>query len=176
MHTSFSLPQAYLLFLFFFIEFAYSQSSSCPPPNVGNKIGQDCSAVICNAPPTSTSSSITVLATPVTGSNLKKRAAWDPIDQNNVTWPPEGYAYMVSPFYKPAAVLRECSGSIVTSFDTIHANLNGRGQTWVSQRNLSEPCCTNSTPIRILSGGGSVSTVIQADLYFPGGVLHIVDK
>ncbi|QDS77288.1 hypothetical protein FKW77_004308 [Venturia effusa] len=148
-------------------------STACLPESVGSTVNQNCQEVTCYPPPGANDDPITVLGT--TNTN-KKRDVWDPIDRNNATWPREEYAYQVSPYYKPAAVLRECSGSVVTSFDTIHANLEGRGQTWVSQRNYSEPCCTNSTPIRLISGGGAVSIVLEADIPFPGGILHIVDK
>lgn len=164
--TTFSLISL-LLFLFLRL------GTACVDPAIGSTVDQDCQEITCNPPPAANDDGITVLGTT---SGPKKRDVWDPIDRNNTTWPREGYSYQVSPYYKPAAVLRECSGSIVTSFDTIHANLEGRGQTWVSQRNYSEACCTNSTPIRLISGGGAVSTILQADIPFPGGILHIVDK
>jgi len=170
MHHSILLPQACLLFLSLFVELG----SACLDAGIGSTMNQACQEVVCGADPSTTGDGKTVLGTQKTASG--KRAVLDPVDRNNVTWPAEGYSYQVSPYFKPAAVLRECSGSVVTSFDTIHANLNGRGQTWVSQRNYSTPCCTNSTPIRLFSGGGAISTVIQADIFFPGGVLHIVDK
>jgi hypothetical protein len=164
-------PQACLVFISLFIQLS---STQCLPDGVGSKVKQPCEEVSCGAPASPVGEGVTVIGTPNTA--LGKRAVWDPVDRNNVTWPRPDYSYQVSPYYKPAAVLRECSGSIVTSFDTTHANLNGRGQTWVSQRNYSAPCCADNTPIRLFSGGGAVSTIIQADIRFPGGILHIVDK
>lgn len=90
--------------------------------------------------------------------------------QNQSFIPPE-YRYQVSPYFKPAAVLRGCTGSIVTTYDTADANLDGRGQTVVSQRQ-----CSSDGPIRMVSGLGNVVQVLQEDIYFPGGVIHITDE
>lgn len=128
---------------------------------------QECA---CGAP---SGGSQTVIATP--DSSTSKRDIWD---LDNTTWPRPGYTYQVSPYFKPAAVLRECTGSIVTSYDTIHANLNGRGQTFVSQRNNTS--CVNNTcgaaQIRLYSGHGNFVTIIKEDIFFPGGVIHIADR
>jgi hypothetical protein len=103
---------------------------------------------------------------------LSKRDIWD-----NSSWIPAGYSYQVSPYYKPASVLRECSGSIVTTYDTTDANLNGRGQTVVSQRNQLESSCGNGTQgaITLYSGLGKSVKIIHEDIFFPGGVIHITD-
>lgn len=148
--------------------------SACLDKQVGDTVDQNCQELACSPPPAANDDGITILATET--DDKGKRAVWDPVDRNNTAWPRAGYSYQVSPYYKPAAVLRECSGSVITSFDTTHANLDGRGQSWVSQRNSSEPCCTDSTPIRLISGGGAISTILKADIRFPGGILHIVDK
>jgi hypothetical protein len=87
------------------------------------------------------------------------------------------FPYQVSPYFKTAATLRACSGSVVTTYDTKDANLNGRGQTVVSQRNQHGSCCNNGTqqPIRLFSGLGDSVNVIEEDIFFPGGVMHITD-
>jgi hypothetical protein len=105
--------------------------------------------------------------------SLSKREIWD-----NSSWIPAGYSYQVSPYFKPASVLRECSGSVITTYDTADANLNGRGQTVVSQQNQLESKCGNGTqgPITLYSGLGKSVKVIHEDIFFPGGVIHITDR
>ena len=95
----------------------------------------------------------------------------------NNSWIPSEFRYQVSPYLKTAATLRSCSGSVVTTYDTENSNLYGRGQTVVSQRDLDYSCCnTNLTePIRLFSGLGRSVTVIEEDIFFPGGVIHITD-
>lgn len=168
--SSFTAPSH--LFALLFLVLLHT-GTACLDPGSGSTVDQNSQDTACYPPPAASSDGITMVAEE---QGNKKRQVWDPIDRDNATWPREGFAYQVSPYYKPARVLRGCSGSIVTSFDTTHANLEGRGQTWLSQRNYSEACCTDSTPIRLISGGGAVSIVLKADIRFPGGILHIVDK
>jgi len=79
------------------------------------------------------------------------------------------YPYQISPYFKPAAVLRACTGSIVTTYDTEDANLNGRGQTVVSQRQS----CNSTGPIELFSGLGNSVQVVEEDIFFDGWVIHI---
>jgi hypothetical protein len=81
------------------------------------------------------------------------------------------HPYQASPYYKPAAVLRGCTGSIITTFDTEDANLNGRGQTVVSQRQS----CGSTGPIELFSGLGKSVQIVQEDLFIDGWLVHISD-
>ena len=110
---------------------------------------------------------------PQTDDGPSKRALW-----SNNSWIPSEFRYQVSPYLKTATALRSCSGSAVTTYDTENSNLYGsRGQTVISQRDLDYSYCdTNLTePIRLLSGLGRSVTIIEEDIFFPGGVIHITD-
>jgi hypothetical protein len=167
MHSSVFLPNLYFLI---FSLFGYlGHADNCPSDAAGSELAEWCKELACSSPtPADNSTGTTVIAV---NKDKTKRSVWD-----NSSWIPSDYQYQVSPYYKPAAVLRACSGSVVTTYDTVHANLNGRGQSFVSQRNLSGPCCANSDPIRLFSGRGDNVTIIKEDIFFPGGVIHIADK
>lgn len=109
---------------------------------------------------------------PQDDTKASKRSIW-----NNNSWIPPEFRYQVSPYLKTAATLRACSGSAVTTYDTENANLYGRGQNFVSQRNPDHSCCDTDSkePIRLFSGFGRSVTVIEEDIFFPGGVIHITD-
>ena len=81
------------------------------------------------------------------------------------------YPYQISPYFKPAAVLRACTGSIVTTYDIEDANLNGRGQTVVSQRQS----CSSTGPIELFSGLGKSVQIIEEDIFFNGWLVHITN-
>jgi hypothetical protein len=98
---------------------------------------------------------------------LKRQSAQD----QNFSLLIQEYAYQISPYFKPAAVLRACTGSIVTTYDTEDANLNGRGQTVVSQRRS----CGAAGPIELYSGLGRSVQVIEEDIFWDGWVIHITD-
>ncbi|TLD29604.1 hypothetical protein E2P81_ATG05898 [Venturia nashicola] len=123
------LSKVCFLILSLFIE---RGQADCYKDVAGNDVEVWCPTVACGAPdpPKNGDDGVTVIGVQDPGPGGKlKRELWDPLLLDNSTWPQPGFTYQVSPYYKPGAVLRECSGSVVTSYDTIHANLNGRGQT-----------------------------------------------
>ncbi|KAE9976365.1 hypothetical protein EG327_008158 [Venturia inaequalis] len=175
MYQSLILPNLSFLFLSIFVE---RGQADCLKDVAGNGVKVWCPTVACGSPDPPNNEGVTFIAVQNSGPGDKlKRELWDPLLLDNSTWPPPEYTYQVSPYYKLGAVLRECSGSIVTSYDTIHANLNGRGQTFVSQRNASckESGCTNA-PIKLASGLGEIVTILKEDIKFSWGVMHIADK
>jgi hypothetical protein len=174
MPSSLLLSRACLLLVSLFVV----RGTACLDQTTASTVSKDCQETVCGAPPSSESGGITVFATASDDGPPGKRSVWDSVEFNNTVWPPPGFAYQVSPFYKPAAVLRECSGSVITTFDTLRANLDGRGQTVVSQRNLSASCSSSSCePIRIISGNDTAGVrILRPDIRFPGGILHIVDR
>ncbi|RDW75373.1 hypothetical protein BP6252_06515 [Coleophoma cylindrospora] len=93
------------------------------------------------------------------------------VDLLNITSFVQEYPYQASPYFKPSAVLRGCTGSVVTTFDTEDANLAGRGQTVVSQR----PSCLSTVPIELVSGLGNSVHVIEEDIILDGWLIHITD-
>ena len=107
------------------------------------------------------------------------------------------WRYQLSPDFKDAATLRGFTGSIVSTFESSNALLGGASQSIVShgQRDasaglLSTPSnitrrsdpflqsrdvCTSSAPIHLFSGFGNNVTILQENIPFDGGIIHIVD-
>ncbi|KAL4917363.1 FAS1 domain-containing protein [Aspergillus aurantiobrunneus] len=88
----------------------------------------------------------------------------------------EQYLYQVSDQLLTAASLRAFAGSIIESLDS-DANLGGRGQAVLShgQRDTAVDACSNTTaPIRLYSGLGNNVTILEEDIPFDGGILHII--
>ncbi|KAF2494955.1 FAS1 domain-containing protein [Lophium mytilinum] len=98
------------------------------------------------------------------------------------------YLYQLSPNLVDSAALRGFTGSLVPTLDTQDANLGGSAQVFLShgerdtlstttRRSLHErSLCTNATaPIHLFSGLGNSVTILQADIPFDGGILHVTD-
>lgn len=143
------------------------QSSACPSDV--SKAGSDMSQSLCNSGgggnENGTGGTIFVPRQEPT-----RRRRQD-IQFQNFSLLIQEYPYQVSPYFKPAAVLRACTGSIVTTYDIEDANLNGRGQTVVSQRQS----CGSTGPIELFSGLGRSVQVVEEDIFFDGWVIHITD-
>ncbi|KAL4935556.1 FAS1 domain-containing protein [Aspergillus oleicola] len=89
----------------------------------------------------------------------------------------EQYLYQVTDQYLTAADLRASMGVVVETLDT-DANLGGRGQAVLShgrRENASiEVNVTSTAPVRLYSGLGDNVTIVQEDIPFDGGILHII--
>jgi len=99
------------------------------------------------------------------------------IDFTNESSIPKSLLYQFSPYYKPAAVLKSGTGSVVTTLDIFNSNFGTvRGQSVISQRNTTGGACPVSDPIKLFSGFGDRATVLKEDIFFDGGVIHITDR
>ncbi|KAL4931799.1 fasciclin domain-containing protein [Aspergillus undulatus] len=89
------------------------------------------------------------------------------------------YLYQVTDQYLTAADLRASTGSVMETLDT-DANLSGRGQAVLShgRREQSdvdiETNFTSAPPVRLYSGLGNTVTILQEDIPYDGGILHII--
>jgi len=145
---------------------AKTTTSACPSDVAGSKM----SPALCGSGTGRNSNgtgSKTAFVPQSNGSKLKRQL----VENQNLSLVIQEYPYQVSPYFKPAAVLRGCTGSIVTTYDTEDANLNGRGQTVVSQRQS----CGSAGPIELFSGLGRSVQVIEEDIYWEDWVIHITD-
>jgi hypothetical protein len=171
MHQSILIPRLCFIPILLFVGSTYADYCTSADPNI--TMSSNTQEWGCSGP--STGGQQVTIYLPANDSSSDgsptKRDIWD-----NSSWIPAGFSYQVSPYFKPAAVLRQCSGSVITTYDTKDANLNGRGQTVVSQRAESN-CSANGPqdPIMLYSGLGNVVKIIKEDIFFPGGVIHITD-
>ncbi|KAL3477305.1 FAS1 domain-containing protein [Aspergillus californicus] len=85
------------------------------------------------------------------------------------------YLYQVSDTLLTAEDLRGSTGSIIETLDT-ETNLGGRGQAVLShgQRDIPAASSNTSFPIQLFSGLGNNVTILQEDIQFDGGIIHIV--
>ncbi|KAL4733159.1 FAS1 domain-containing protein [Aspergillus similis] len=85
------------------------------------------------------------------------------------------YLYQVSNQLLTAEILRGFTGSIVETLDT-EANLGGGGQTVLTrgQRGVENACSNTTAPIQLISGLGNTVTIVEEDIPFDGGILHVV--
>ena len=101
--------------------------------------------------------------------------------------PSNQYLYQMSPNLVDSTAMRSLTGSIVQTFDTQDANLDGRPQVFLSHGerdslastgNYSQSLrrrslCTTTSPIHLFSGMGNNVTILKADIPFNGGIMHI---
>ncbi|KAH0556188.1 hypothetical protein GP486_005883 [Trichoglossum hirsutum] len=80
--------------------------------------------------------------------------------------------YQLSPELKTAAILRGRTGGIVETLDIVDANIGGRAQSVLSHGNST--CNVPPAPIQLFSGLGNSVTIIEEDIPFAGGIIHIV--
>lgn len=144
-----------------------AQTSACPS-DVG-KAGSEMGQALCKSGGGGNANGTGTAFVPQDAATIMKRQNGQIQNFSSII---EKYPYQLSPYFKPAAVLRGCTGSIVTTYDTEDANLNGRGQTVVSQRKS----CSSTSPIQLFSGLGRSVQVIEEDIYFDGWVIHITDE
>lgn len=82
------------------------------------------------------------------------------------------YLYQVSDQLLTAADLRNSTGSVIESLST-KANLGGRGQAVISQGQRGDSYDASSS-IGLFSGLGNNVTIVEEDIPFEGGVIHII--
>jgi len=85
------------------------------------------------------------------------------------------YLYQWSPYIIYAAQMRAYTGAIIPTHYTADAILDGRAQSVLShgERDVNGGC--NSTaPIHLFSGRGNNVTILQEDIPFQGGLIHLV--
>ncbi|KAL4797758.1 FAS1 domain-containing protein [Aspergillus venezuelensis] len=113
-----------------------------------------------------------------------RRTAFVPVDESfpsrfvrQADLDAEQYLYQVTDQYLTAADLRASTGVVVESLDT-SANLGGRGQAVLShgrrENSSIEANVTSTPPVRLYSGLGDNVTIVQEDIPFDGGILHII--
>jgi hypothetical protein len=85
------------------------------------------------------------------------------------------YLYQVSNQLLTAEILRGYTGSIIETLDT-EANLGGGGQTVLTrgQRGVENACSNTTAPIQLISGLGNAVTIVEEDIPFDGGILHVI--
>ncbi|OJI99440.1 hypothetical protein ASPVEDRAFT_515191 [Aspergillus versicolor CBS 583.65] len=82
------------------------------------------------------------------------------------------YLYQVSDQLLTAADLRNSTGSVIESLST-NANLGGRGQAVISQGQRGDSYDADSS-IGLFSGLGNNVTIVEQDIPFNGGIIHII--
>ncbi|KAL5340001.1 hypothetical protein BJX70DRAFT_397240 [Aspergillus crustosus] len=86
----------------------------------------------------------------------------------------EQYQYQSSDQLLTAATLRAYTGSIVQPLN-IYADLGGPGQVVLTRGQRDGDTCGGSPgPIRLYSGLGNEATIVEEDIPFDGGILHII--
>ncbi|KAL3430683.1 FAS1 domain-containing protein [Aspergillus tetrazonus] len=87
------------------------------------------------------------------------------------------YLYQVSNQLLTAESLRGYTGSIIETLDT-EANLGGGGQTVLTrgQRGVENACSNTTAPIKLISGLGNAVTIVEEDIPFDGGILHVISS
>ncbi|CEL08705.1 hypothetical protein ASPCAL11850 [Aspergillus calidoustus] len=84
------------------------------------------------------------------------------------------YLYQGSDQLLTAADLRGFTGSLIGTLGS-ESTLGGRGQAVLSQgQRASGGACNGTSPIELFSGLGNSITILEEDIEFEGGILHIV--
>ncbi|KAL2846190.1 FAS1 domain-containing protein [Aspergillus pseudoustus] len=84
------------------------------------------------------------------------------------------FLYQVSDQLVTAADLRGFTGSIIGTLGS-EPGLDGRGQVVLSQgQRASSGACNGTAAIELFSGLGNSITILEEDIEFDGGILHIV--
>jgi hypothetical protein len=87
------------------------------------------------------------------------------------------YLYQMSPDQKDSATLKAFAGSIVSTYEM----QNGRAQSIITHGIRDDLaaglslCNSSNTPVQLFSGMGSNITILQADIPYQGGIIHITD-
>ncbi len=82
------------------------------------------------------------------------------------------YLYQISDQFFTAADLRNSTGSVIESLNT-NGNLGGRGQAVISHGQRGDSDGTTA-PIGLFSGLGDNVTVVEENIPFDGGIIHII--
>lgn len=82
------------------------------------------------------------------------------------------YLYQISDQFFTAADLRNSTGSVIESLNT-NGNLGGRGQAVISHGKRDDSDGTTA-PIGLFSGLGDNVTVVEENIPFDGGIIHII--
>ncbi|KAJ0419914.1 FAS1 domain-containing protein [Aspergillus carlsbadensis] len=84
------------------------------------------------------------------------------------------YLYQASDQLLTAADLRGFTGSVIGTLGS-ESTLGGRGQAILSQgQRAAAGACNGTAPIELFSGLGNSITILEEDIEFEGGILHIV--
>lgn len=75
----------------------------------------------------------------------------------------------------PAATLRAGFGKTMISNNTV-ANLNGSRQVVISRPSSSASSLCNNGTIKLFSGLGDSATIVEEDIPFDYGLIHIIDQ
>jgi hypothetical protein len=84
------------------------------------------------------------------------------------------FLYQASDQRLTAADLRGFTGSVIGTLGS-ESTLGGRGQAILSQgQRASGGACNGTAPIELFSGLGNGITILEEDIEFEGGIIHIV--